>query len=419
MIIADARHLPISSGTVQCCVTSPPYWGLRDYGVPASAWGGDPGCEHEWGSVERTAWANAVKGPNNQGKNGAEYANQTKEHGNWCQHCGAWRGCLGLEPTPYLFVEHLVEVFREVRRVLRDDGVLWLNLGDSYATGAGKVGEHPGGGEQGSRWAGRGVHTTDNSGKHAPRIAALGPMIQPNRLPVEGLKPKDLCMVPARVAIALQEDGWFLRSDTIWAKPNCMPESVTDRPTRSHEYVFLLAKAERYFYDHEAIKNPPAVSTLRQIQSEYEGLPLKDYAGAGVQNASDVKARIVKRLRDKQRGHSRRHAGFNERWDQMTVAEQRALGSNARSVWTISPQPFQGAHFATMPEELAERCVLAGSRPGDLVFDPFLGSGTTARVAISLGRRAIGCDLQRGYLPLQRERMQVTRGLPLEMGETA
>ena len=168
----------------------------------------------------------------------------------FCRRCGAWQGQLGLEPTPELYVEHMVEVFREVKRVLRDDGTLWMNMGDSYATGAGKVGECPGGGEQGERWkAGRGTHTAENSGR--PRLAAMGPMTQPNRLPLPGLKPKDLVGIPWRLAFALQADGWWLRSDIIWAKPNPMPESVTDRPTKAHEYLFLLAKSgEAQFWMH-------------------------------------------------------------------------------------------------------------------------------------------------------------------------
>ena len=192
--LAVLRTLPAES--VHCCVTSPPYFGLRDYGVP---------------------------------------------------------GQIGLELSYPDYVARLLEVFREVRRVLRSDGTLWLNIGDSYATGAGKVGECPGGGKQGERWKGyRGGH--DASPKHAD--GAIGPMTQANRLPQPGLKPKDLMMIPARVALALQADGWYLRSDIIWAKPNPMPESVTDRPTKAHEYLFLLSKSERYFYDYEAIKEP-------------------------------------------------------------------------------------------------------------------------------------------------------------------
>ncbi len=194
--LAVLRSLPREA--VQMCVTSPPYWGLRDYGVP---------------------------------------------------------GQLGLEAAPEEYVAKLVGIFRELRRVLRDDGTLWLNLGDCYATGGGKA-ISPGGGAQGDRWAGRGMNT-----KQPKWAAALGPICQPNRMPVPGLKPKDLAGMPWRVAFALQADGWYLRSDIVWHKPNPMPESVTDRPTKAHEYLFLLAKSERYYYDAGAIKEPTKADT--------------------------------------------------------------------------------------------------------------------------------------------------------------
>jgi DNA modification methylase len=197
ILVGDCRAVlaTLPAESVHCVVTSPPYWGLRSYMAD-----GDPLKPYE----------------------------------------------LGLEPTPDLYVAHLVEVFRALRRVLRADGTCWVNLGDSYATGAGHVGEHPGGGEQGARWRGTGS-------KHD---YGLGPIQQPNRLPIAGLKPKDLVGIPWRVAFALQADGWYLRSEIIWHKPNPMPESVQDRPTKAHEQLFLLAKSERYFYDAEAIKEP-------------------------------------------------------------------------------------------------------------------------------------------------------------------
>lgn len=373
MILADARHLPIASGVVQCCVTSPPYFHLRDYGTPTTTW------------------------------------------------ADGWIGELGQEPTPEMYVGHLLEIFREVHRVLRADGVLWLNIADSYA---GSWGAQSRGGPPSKRSTLEGNGHRGGGPKlkslSAVQIAAHPKGTRTGSIPAGAdYRAKDLYGIPWMLAFALRSIGWRLRSDIVWSKPNCMPESVTDRPTRSHEYVFLLTKSPRYYYDAEAIKNPPAASTLRELEQEYDRPGLKDFSAAGVQDASAVKSRIVKRMREKQRGHGRRHDGFNDRWDQMTGAEQRALGSNARSVWTISPQPFRGAHFATMPEELAARCILAGSRPGDLVFDPFLGSGTVTRQAISLGRRAVGCDLQPKYLPLQRERNTVTRGLPLEIDEAA
>ncbi len=313
LLIGDAkeqlRTLPDAS--VQCCVTSPPYWGLRDYGVD---------------------------------------------------------GQIGLEDTPDAYVERLVGVFREVWRVLRPDGTMWLNLGDSFA----------------------------NDGK-------------------SGLKPKDLVGVPWRVAFALQGDGWWLRSDCIeevelycpcgcgyvleeriwryapdrdivWAKSQPMPESVRDRPTRSHEYVFLLAKAERYYYDAAAIREPAVAANYHDITGPGYSAP-----GQTVQSGN---------RRDKQRGHSRRHAGFNDRWDQMTKAEQMAGGRNKRDVWTVATRGYSGAHYAVMPEAIAETCILAGCPVGGTVLDPFAGSGTTLAVANRLGRHAVGIELNPTYAKL-------------------
>jgi DNA modification methylase len=364
LIRADARRLPLLDESVDCVVTSPPYWGLRDYGHDRQ---------------------------------------------------------IGLERTPYEFVDVMVEVFREVRRVLKPEGTLWLNIGDSYATGAGNVGECPGGGAQGARWKGDiiGGHRGSRGGsdKQPHTGAAVGPLVQPNRMPIEGLKPKDLCMVPARVALALQADGWYLRSDIVWSKPNPMPESVTDRPTKAHEYLFLLAKSERYYYDAAAIAEPVSASMLQQIQQGYEGVGLKDYEGAGVQNPSAVKSRILanaKRSGNKQRktgeerGRPGSHLGGSIPWEGFT--------RNKRSVWTVATKPFKGAHFATMPEKLVEPCILAGCPLGGLVLDPFIGSGTVGAVATRLGRRWVGTDLS--YQHLSRERT-AQRGLTFETMQEA
>jgi site-specific DNA-methyltransferase (cytosine-N4-specific) len=349
MILADARHLPIADGVVQMVCTSPPYFGHRDY---------------------------------------------------------ATAGQIGLEDTTVEYIANLVAVFREVRRVLRPDGTVWLNLGDSYA----------------GSW---GAQSRKHAGKHAPNVSALSA----NQVKAAGLrerrtgtlartpgcKNKDLVGIPWAVAFALRDDGWYLRADIIWAKPNGMPSSVKDRVTLSHEYVFLLSKNRRYYYDQEAIRTRLADSTLREIADGYRGQATKLFETHGVQNASDVKRRIIAGKRDKQRGHTRQHAGFNDRWDAMPKPEQQAQGANARSVWVIPPANYDGEHYAVMPDAVARRCILAGSRPGDVVLDPFLGTGTVAAEAIRLGRIGVGCDLQSNYLPDQRERLAVTRGLPLEI----
>ena len=375
---ADARRLPLPDRCVQCVVTSPPYFGLRDYGVA---------------------------------------------------------GQIGLEPTPEAFVASMVVVFREVWRVLRDDGVLWLNLGDSYNA-------HPG-----QRKATDLAGEKQRSNRGSPGVPSRN---------VEALKPKDLIGIPWRVALALQADGWYLRSDIIWSKPNPMPESVTDRPTKSHEYVFLLTKSERYFYDAEAVSEP-ATYAGKTVSLGPKSLSRGQAVGMGVVASGNGSAASV------------------------VVAD----GRNLRSVWSIATQPYEGAHFATMPPALAERCVKAGSsergccpacrtpwmreveservptRPGVsskvyaeppvhpgspmrrhagdvcgnrdpqrhvsrkvtkgwvqacrcpaadpvpcLILDPFNGSGTTGAVAQQLGRRYVGVDLSRSYLGMAVDRIK-------------
>lgn len=315
-VLERLKELPEES--VNCCVTSPPYWGLRDYGI---------------------------------------------------------KGQIGLEATPYEYIERMVEVFRRVRRVLRADGTVWLNLGDSYATGAGSA-RSPGG-----KCFGKQNEVVDS---------CSFPLSQPNRMPIAGLKPKDLIGIPWRVALALQADGWWLRSDIVWAKPNCMPESVQDRPTRSHEYIFLLSRSERYFYDAAAIREKATYAAPNSPES------IKTPYGQGF--ARRAKA-------DKQRGHSRRHDGFNDRWDKMEREEQVANGRNKRDVWTVSPQPFTEAHFATFPEALIAPCILAGCPPGGVVLDPFMGAGTTAIVSLKAGRQYMGIEINPEYAKIAEARI--------------
>ena len=318
---ADARHLPFADGSVQCCVTSPPYWGLRDYGVS---------------------------------------------------------GQLGLESSPDAYVQNMVRVFREVRRVLRDDGTCWLNLGDSYA-GSGPSGAS----YQSETTKRRAGKVQDGSFRISKTLSERGLSYRDKKpVPPAGLKSKDLVGIPWRVAFALQADGWYLRSDIIWSKPNPMPESVTDRPTKAHEYLFLLSKNERYFYAADAIAEP-SIHAGRVV--EYDGTQKNSVAAADPMMRTRLDSTV-------------------------TVKPTR----NVRTVWNISTQAYPDAHFATMPEKLAERCILAGSKAGDIVIDPFMGSGTVARVALRLGRRAVGCDLNPAYIDLQRERTRVTYGLPLE-----
>lgn len=309
-------------GCVQCVVTSPPYWGLRDYGIEPSVWGGDPACEHEWAEHIEPA-ANGIThdgGMSGQTLSGNS-ATRKPKHSAFCQKCGAWRGCYGLEPTPELFVEHTVTIFREVRRVLRDDGTLWLNLGDSYASGKGTC-FNPGGGENslGQERKTAGVHPLDRGNVSTLRES--------------GLKPKDLCGIPWRVAFALQADGWWLRQDIVWHKPNPMPESVSDRCTKAHEYIFLLTKNSRYFFDAEAIREEPSgISGGLCFGGKNKG---KDLREKGIRIAG-------------------RDFSQEDRDRYMTA------GANKRSVWTVPTVPFKEAHFATFPPELIRPCIRAGT----------------------------------------------------------
>jgi len=344
----DVREMlgQLADCSVQACVTSPPYWGLRDYGT--ATWdGGDPNCDHLGKPMATKANINRNCGTGNDVKN----ATAREFYKDICAKCGATRidSQIGLEQTPDQYVEQMVSVFREVRRVLKDDGTLWLNLGDSYA-GSGK-------GPAGNLGAKHNERHLEH--KHS----AIVP---------DGLKPKDLVGIPWRVAFALQADGWWLRQDIIWHKPNPMPESVTDRCTKAHEYLFLLTKSAKYYFDNEAIKEP---------------------------------AQTAPATRDK---HGEGYQADYPNGDRFSAGE-RVWGAdgkrNRRSVWTIPTKPFKGAHFAVMPEALVEPCILATSREGDTVLDPFLGSGTVGLVAQRHNRRWVGCELNPEYAKIAEARI--------------
>jgi len=326
LIRGDARNIPLADKSVHCCVTSPPYWGLRDYGVT---------------------------------------------------------GQIGLEKTPEEYIAVMVGVFREVRRVLRDNGTLWLNLGDSYAGSWGNYGGQ-------NRSAGKQRAIISGSRVPNPAWDERTKFLPPAAKGFPGIKPKDLIGIPWRVAFALQADGWYLRSDIIWAKPNPMPESVTDRPTRAHEYIFLLSKSARYFYNGAAIEEPASMASLARRNQDIEKQHGSLRANGGPY---------------KQRGHGRRHDGFNDRWDAMEKEKQCSGTRQKRDVWTVSPQPFPEAHFATFPEKLIEPCILAGCPAGGTVLDPFMGSGTTALVARANQCNAVGLDLNAAYIKIATKRL--------------
>ena len=305
LLLGDSLTLlkTLPDQSVQTCVTSPPYWRLRDYGID---------------------------------------------------------GQLGLEATPEEYTRRMVEVFREVRRVLRDDGTLWLNLGDSYA---------------GSNYGRNDDCTGDGLGLN-PKERYRG---QAPGLPAN-VRPKNLIGIPWRIAFALQADGWYLRQDIIWHKPNPLPESVKDRCAKAHEYIFLFSKSRRYYFDNEAISEPIAESTRRRAQSRYEGRKTKsDVYGMGA-------ASIIREHRNVRAGKCMR---------------------NKRSVWTVTTQSYKGAHFATYPPDLIRSCILAGAPTQHTVLDPFMGSGTTGYVALSLRRNFIGIELNPEYVALAKERIGV------------
>ncbi len=355
--LATLKTLPAES--VQTCVTSPPYWGLRDYGT--ATWeGGGADCDH----AQEAPRFNGAKQTRAQVSG---HASKAESHGRkQCQKCGARRvdAQLGLEPTPTGYVASIVAIFDEVRRVLKEDGTLWLNLGDSYNAYNGGAGP--------SSALSRGAQT-----KERPNLpSGYG-------LKFKGLKPKDLVGIPWRVAFALQEAGWYLRSDIIWSKPNPMPESVTDRPTKAHEYLFLLSKSQRYYYDAEAIKEGLAPET----ESRYS------YAFGGAKSEALVEAN---------------KSGVGQR-TRVVGERETPTGRNKRTVWTVPTAPFPGAHFATFPPKLIEPCILAGAPEGGVVLDPFSGSGTTLAVAIQHGRHALGIELNPAYIDLANERIADAR----------
>jgi DNA modification methylase len=294
-----------------------------------------------------------------------------------------------MEETPELYVAKMVEVFSEVRRVLKKDGTLWLNLGDSY------------------NGSGKGIGDLTPTLKQASNRGTRAGTQKATK--IINLKPKDLIGIPWMVAFALRSSGWYLRQDIIWSKPNCMPESVTDRCTKSHEYVFMFSKSQRYHYDHEAIKTEAKKSSVERLCQDIE-------AQEGSSRVPGKTNGKMKAVGDKQRGHSRRHSGFNDRRDNMTTAEQMSFKANKRSVWTVSPQPFREAHFATFPQELITDMVKAGCPVDGTVLDPFMGAGTTALVSAKLNRNFVGIELNPAYIKIATKRINQELGMfnPME-----
>lgn len=408
----------IPAGSVQTAITSPPYFNLRDYQT-ASWEGGDPACDHI---------APPAGGTGEKSKLQVEQKRKDFKSGIYkdtCGKCGAVRidDQIGLEETPEAYVAKLVTVFREVYRTLAKDGTLWLNLGDSYAgsgkgpTGTNRIGDQEiRQGFSGSRGSKLGSKNGDSG--HTSGVT-----------PPDGYKAKDLIGIPWMVALALRADGWYLRSDIIWAKRNPMPESVTDRPTKAHEYIFLLSKSAKYYYDAESILEP---ATEKNWGSRLERESKKSFPQGG-RNGIRTHKNLQPDGQQPNSFHLRRADGLPDeeystrnkrsvwtveddglaRWLEWyaqqpefeTLYERYAQEMRNKSdVWDVTTKPYKGAHFATFPPDLIEPCVLAGSREGDIVLDPFNGSGTTGAVAIKHHRNYIGCELNPEYVKLTRKR---------------
>lgn len=371
----------MASESVQCCVTSPPYWGLRDYGVAASVWGGSKDCLHRWGEVGRLhRGGRSGDSPATNGRKARVERDKTRDRitGAFCQDCDAWRGSLGLEPTPELFIEHMVLVFREVRRVLRNDGTLWLNIGDSY-TDSGR------GADTGSTLSGT-RHNQAESRKTRVRETSR-----------TGLAPKNLVGIPWMLAFALRADGWILRSDIIWHKPNPMPEAVKDRPTKAHEYMFLLSKSPRYYYDQESTLEPVSANTHARVSQDVAGQIGSKPANGG--SRADRPMKAVGRKRQVAGEGIKANDDFH---DSTALLVSRR---NKRSVWTVTTCGYREAHFATFPPKLIEPCILAGAPRGGVVLDPFSGAGTTGLVCSRLDRDYIGIELKPEYAAMARRRI--------------
>lgn len=346
----------IPDNSVNCCVTSPPYYGLRDYGT--GKWvGGDPNCPHRRVSKRSDKTITGHSQEEIEGNVGDAIYKSV------CPLCGAVREDeqIGLEETPEEYIDRLVSVFREVKRILTDDGTLWVNIGDSYAGGQG-------------RWGG----DITNDSMQTQNKGSLTQIEKTKKWTHSVIKPKDLIGIPWMLAFALRADGWYLRQDIIWHKPNPMPESVKDRCTKSHEYIFMLSKNARYYFDSDAIQEDADPKNEARYKCAFNtGKEQENFRPNGASNTMGMKE----------------YTGMR----------------NKRDVWTIPPSSFKGAHFATFPEDLVKPCIISSTKVGGVVLDPFFGSGTTGAVAVSLNRNYIGVELNPEYIEIANNRLGNTQ----------
>jgi DNA modification methylase len=461
------RELIAQGVKVQTVVTSPPYWGLRNYGIPPTIWGGSESCAHDWtpsghwrrygGTANSTLadYGNGLNANTLEEKNAGQRLNVSS--GDFCGKCGAWRGDLGLEPTPWMWVAHIVEVFELVRELLADDGTCWLNLGDCHASDGGVLTPHNGL-ERNRRVTQDTVSGAVRTNRMFMDLPAELDQGAKYKLFFEGVKQKDMVTTHWAAAMALRGAGWWLRTDIIWRKKNPMPGSYKDRPTTTHEFVFLLAKRDRYLYDWEAIAEPCSPNTHARLSQDLMNQNGSARANAGARRTKPMKAVPPASAKDagreeqglktsdgfgrgagwrdrapgvtpKSAGLTREsgvrsnesfhtnHSGVVDRRNKRTVWEgeleeyqqflmwREWVSRQKPDVWTIGSEPYKGAHFATFPRALVAPCILAGSKPGQIVFDPFIGSGTTAEMATELGRQYLGCEIGADFEPLQRDRI--------------
>jgi len=393
VLCGDNREVmkTLPGGSIDIAVTSPPYWGLRDYGEIESIWGGDPDCDHEWVNTPPPRQRNEADIQDPDSKQATmRGTNYNAQEGNVCTKCGAWRGQLGLEPHPQMFIDHLIEVSQEIKRVIKPRGSYWLNLGDTYFGGGG------------------GNYGTGRSAEQAPHPKNFTSKIQQT----DWLQPKQLLGIPWRVAMALQEDGWILRNCVIWYKPNHMPESVKDRLTKSYEFMFFFVKQRKYYFNLDKIREPYAESSIqrinqptimRQMGGDKQHELYGDAPGHGNRPADILKG-LAKNL-TKHEVATGRIGNFSYD-DPLHNKAYHPKGKNPGDMWEIPTYPFPGAHFAVFPPALIEPIIKAGCPKNGVVLDPFAGSGTALRVARKLGRRFIGIDINPEYVEMCERRVR-------------
>ncbi len=395
IIQGDAREIMglIPDESIHCVITSPPYWGLRDYGLEPVVWDSIEGCEHVWGDTMppsgQSGWHTFKREYHNPGCHkttiGAPMKktnlNQNKGHGNFCSLCSAWRGSLGLEPTFQLYIQHLIQVFDEVKKVLRPDGTCWVNLGDSYSgSGKGTGSDH-----------GKAVFTDENIPKSN----------------WSGVKPKSLCQIPSRFAIAMTDAGWILRNEIIWYKRNCMPSSAKDRFTVDWESVFFMVKSKKYWFEQQFedwVQRPHDIERAKDKSLRYAGKHNDGYDLANSRSDHLNRHATGQPIGDPEKGRNKRCVWKPTKEDYLKWCEQWYDG-NFGNVWDITTKPFKGAHFAVFPEDLVEPMLSAGCPVGGTVLDPFAGAGTVGLVAGKQGKDFIGIELNSEYCQMAEERI--------------